>query len=203
LYRFVIGHGFNSAAGHPCLFIRIAVVGGQVCVIVIGIFVNDLQETLFAEMTEVRERIIQRFILLDQGELECYLGVEISSLDENSLLLHQTAYAKKILNNFKMNDCNPAKTPLPRDTNISLLHSSDEVDHKLKSEYRAIVGSFMYLYQWTRPDIGFAVTIFSRYLHKSGEKHLQAAKHVLRYLKGTWNQIHERYGTTQEKGTKD
>jgi hypothetical protein len=113
------------------------------------------------------------------------LGVEISSLDENTLLLHQTAYARKILNNFKMNVCNPAKTPLPCDMNISLLDSPDEVDPKLQSEYRAIVGSLMYLYQWTRPDLGFAVTFLSRYLHKPGEKHLQAAKHVLRYLKGT------------------
>ncbi len=45
----------------------------------------------------------------------------------------------------------------------------------------------MYLYQWTRPspDLGFAVTFLSRYLHKPGEKHLLAAKHMLRYLKGT------------------
>ena len=43
----------------------------------------------------------------------------------------------------------------------------------------------MYLYQWTRPDLGFTVTFLSRYLHKPGVKHMQAAKHTLRYLKGT------------------
>jgi hypothetical protein len=43
----------------------------------------------------------------------------------------------------------------------------------------------MYLYQWTRPDLGFAVTFLSRYLHKPGEKHLKAAKHALSYLQGT------------------
>jgi hypothetical protein len=41
------------------------------------------------------------------------------------------------------------------------------------------------MYQWTHPDLGFAVTFLSRYLHKPGEKHLEAAKHALRYLKGT------------------
>ena len=45
----------------------------------------------------------------------------------------------------------------------------------------------MYLYQWTRHDLGFAVTLLSRYLHKPGVKHLQAAKHTLRYVKGTLN----------------
>ncbi len=43
----------------------------------------------------------------------------------------------------------------------------------------------MYLYQWTRPDLGFAMTFLSRYLHTPDEKHLQAAKYALQYLKGT------------------
>ncbi len=60
-----------------------------------------------------------------------------------------------------------------------------DVDPRVQSEYRALVGSLMYLYQWTRPDLGFAVAFLSRYLHKPGEKHLQAAKHVLCYLQET------------------
>ena len=48
----------------------------------------------------------------------------------------------------------------------------------------AIVRSLLHLYQWTRPDLGFAVTFLSRYLHKPCEKHLLAAKHVPHYLKG-------------------
>ena len=40
---------------------------------------------------------------------------------------------------------------------INLLDCPDEVDSKLQAKYRAIVGSLMYLYQWTRPDLGFTV----------------------------------------------
>jgi hypothetical protein len=43
----------------------------------------------------------------------------------------------------------------------------------------------MYLYQWTRPDLGIAITFLSRYLHLPGKKHLTAAKHALHYLTGT------------------
>ena len=62
------------------------------------------------------------------------------------------------------------------------MDSPDEIDPKLQSECRAIVGSLMYLYnlyQWT--GLGFAVMFLSRYhdLHKPGEKHLQAAECVL------------------------
>ncbi len=125
------------------------------------------------EIAKVKERMNKRFLLSDQGELEYYLGVEVSRIDENTLLLHQTAYAKKGLEGFNMTNCKIRKTRLRRDLNISLMDSPDEVDPDImiQSEYRAIVGSLMYLYQWTRQDLGFAVTFLSRYLHKPNEKH--------------------------------
>jgi hypothetical protein len=84
-----------------------------------------------------------------------------------------------------MTDCKPVKTTLSGDLKLSLMHSPDEVDPELQSEYTAIVGSLMYLYQWTRQGLDFAVTFLSRYLHKPGEKQLQVSKHALLYLKGT------------------
>ena len=100
LHQFVIELGFKSFAGHPCFFIWSTVVEGQIIVIVIGIYVDDLLVTgnSIAEIEALRERMNKRFILTDQGKLEYYLRVEISKLDENTLSLHQTTYAMKILN---------------------------------------------------------------------------------------------------------
>ncbi|PRQ40865.1 putative RNA-directed DNA polymerase [Rosa chinensis] len=50
--------------------------------------------------------------------------------------------------------------------------------------YKKIVGSLMYLTA-TRPDIMFSVSLISRYMSKPTKLHLQAAKRILRYLKGT------------------
>jgi hypothetical protein len=50
--------------------------------------------------------------------------------------------------------------------------------------HRQIIGSLMYLTN-TRPDICFAVNTFSQYLVEPRRVHLVAAKHVMRYLKGT------------------
>ncbi len=75
-----------------------------------------------------------------------------------------------------MTDCKPVKTTPSRDLNLKLMNSPVEADLEVQSEYRAIVGSLVYLYLWTRPDLGFTVTFLSRYLHKLGEKHLQAAE---------------------------
>jgi hypothetical protein len=50
--------------------------------------------------------------------------------------------------------------------------------------YRQMTGSLMYLTN-TRPDICFAVNTLSQYMVEPRRVHLVAAKHVLRYLKGT------------------
>jgi hypothetical protein len=70
----------------------------------------------------------KRFLLTDQGELEYYLGFEVSEIDQTTLLLHQTAYAKKILERFKVTERKPVTTPLPRDLNLSLMDSPDDVN---------------------------------------------------------------------------
>ena len=52
------------------------------------------------------------------------------------------------------------------------------------TQYRQIIGLLMYLTN-TRPYICFVVNTLSQYLVKPRQVHLIAAKHVMRYLKGT------------------
>ncbi|KAH9743180.1 Integrase catalytic domain-containing protein [Citrus sinensis] len=53
-----------------------------------------------------------------------------------------------------------------------------------KIYFKQIVGSLMYL-TTTQPDVMFVVGLISRYMENPTELHLQVAKRVLRYLKGT------------------
>ncbi|XP_058106925.1 secreted RxLR effector protein 161-like [Magnolia sinica] len=50
--------------------------------------------------------------------------------------------------------------------------------------YKQLVGSLMYLTA-IRPDLMYVVSLISRFMASPTELHLQAAKRVLRYLKGT------------------
>ena len=50
------------------------------------------------------------------------------------------------------------------------------------------IGHANYLHMCTRPDIGQVLKILSRFTKKFGSKHVQAAKHLLRYIRGTINQ---------------
>ena len=104
LHEVLIELGFKSVAGHPCLFIRITTVAGKEVIVVMGIFVDDLLVTgnSVEEIAAIQEKMKSKFVLTDQGELEYYLGVEVPKIGESTLLLHQTGYAKKILERFKM-----------------------------------------------------------------------------------------------------
>ncbi len=53
--------------------------------------------------------------------------------------------------------------------------------------YRNIVGELLYLAHMSRPDIAHITGLLSRFLENPGKKHWEAAKRVLRYLKGTIN----------------
>ena len=62
--------------------------------------------------------------------------------------------------------------------------SSNPDFHK---RYRGIVGSLGYL-AITRPDLAWSYSELSKYVQFPGKSHIEAAKHVLRYLRATWNE---------------
>lgn len=51
--------------------------------------------------------------------------------------------------------------------------------------YQQLIGSLMYITCATHPDITMAVNSCSQFMSNPGPTHVEAAKHILRYLKGT------------------
>jgi len=64
------------------------------------------------------------------------------------------------------------------------LSKEDDIDKVEEGYFRSMIGCLMYLTA-TRPDILFAVSILSRYMHYASVMHLKDAKRVIRYIKGT------------------
>jgi len=53
--------------------------------------------------------------------------------------------------------------------------------------YLSVIGSLMYLSNYTRPDITFVVNLLARYSSSPTRRHWNGVKQILRYLKGTMN----------------
>eukprot|EP00253_Pinus_taeda_P022709 PITA_22709 len=79
-----------------------------------------------------------------------------------------------------MQECKAAITPTVMGLKLSREDSSKDFAPSL---YKSIVCSLMYLIA-TRPDIMYAVSLISRFMQRPKEAHWQAAKRILKYVKG-------------------
>ena len=78
-----------------------------------------------------------------------------------------------------MSGCKPADTPIDANQKLGKVESGTPVD---VSQYQRLVGRLIYL-SHTRPDIAFAVSLISQFMHAPRKEHLDAAHRILRYLK--------------------
>ena len=144
------------------------------------VYVDDILITgsSISLITQLKNHLHSTFKTNDLGSIQRYLGVQFDSVS-NGLHMHQTEYALSILRLFNMEDCNPSHTPLPEGLILSKETATPPVNATL---YRMLVGKLLFLTK-TRPDITHAVSMISRFMQNPQEAHLQAAKHVLRYLR--------------------
>ncbi|CAL8993675.1 unnamed protein product [Prunus brigantina] len=87
---------------------------------------------------------------------------------------------------FEMKDlgmlgCKPVNTPMEENHKLG-----ECTDHKPtnKEQYQCLVGRLIYL-SHTRPDIAYAVSVVSQFMHSPSEVHRDAVNRILRYLKST------------------
>ena len=92
-----------------------------------------------------------------------------------------------------MSECNSVKTPMEAHLKLGAERENDEVN---PSKFRSLIGSLRYLLN-TRPDLTYSVNYLSRFMSKPSSEHMNAAKRVLRYIKGTSS-----FGLRYERGMK-
>ena len=90
------------------------------------------------------------------------------------IALSQRKYTLDLLCNVGMLGCRAAATPIDQNHKVTA-QSGDLVD---KEKYQRLVGRLLYLCH-TRPDIAFAVSVVSRYMHEPRSGHLEAAHRIL------------------------
>ncbi|GJZ38753.1 retrotransposon protein, putative, ty1-copia subclass [Tanacetum coccineum] len=99
------------------------------------------------------------------------------------IFINQSKYALEMLKKYGLDQCDAIDIPMVGQSKLDEDPNRTPVD---PTHYRGMVGSLKYLTA-SRPDLVFIVCICARYQAKPTEKHLNAVKHVFRYLKGTIN----------------
>ena len=139
-----------------------------------------------------KARLSAEFEISDLGKLRYILGIQVKwNRQLCTISINQTAYIHQILTQFGMSECAPVSTPSATKQVLSTLQSPKDEGERLGYlefanglKYLEIVGVLLYATQM-QPDIQYSVSIIAQYGGNPGKTHLEAAKHILHYLKGT------------------
>ena len=126
----------------------------------------------------------------DLGSAKYLLGVEIRRRSGRGYFLVQEKYTQEVVKKFGMGEAKVALSPFEHGSEMGLAEAGNLAGEGSPAgmadiPYRSVVGSLMYLAVCTRPDLSMAVSALSRYCQAPQPKHWEAAKRVLRYVKGT------------------
>jgi len=187
LHSVLLGIGFERTDWDHSVYVYRH---GEVC-IMLPIHVNDLLLALNLRdaLQLVKAKLGTHFKLHDLGPATSILGMKIiCNHAAHTISLSQPGYIRSILDDFRMSDCNPLLTPMDEGTRLSISMSPQTPEEKLNMKaipYCKLVGKLLYLAVATWPDIAYVVGMLCHFVENPGEAHWNAAKHILRYLRGT------------------
>lgn len=177
----LISLNFKRLKSEPCVFVR----KNDQSLIIIALYVDDL--LIFSnneeENIKIKKELMLRFEMQDLGKAKSILGMRIIQ-EKGMITLDQSKYIENVLDKFNMGNCKPIDTPL--EVNKKWLESKQkEIVCDERMPYQNLIGCLMYIAVCSRPDIMHAISVLSQFNNCYEAKHWQAAKRLLRYLKGT------------------
>ena len=100
---------------------------------------------------------------------------------KQGIFISRQKYVTDLLKKTGKTACKPTSTPIDPNLRLEDVEKDATVD---KEMYQRLVGRLIYL-SHTQPDIAYAVSMISQFMHCPKKAHLQVAYRVLQYLKGT------------------
>lgn len=132
------------------------------------------------ELQKLKKQLAQEFEVKDLGNLKYFLGMEVAR-SRKGIVVSQRKYTLDLLKETGMIGCKPVDTPMDPYKKLGSVENSVPVN---RGRYQRLVGRLIYL-SHTRPDIGFAVSAVSQFMHNPTEEHMDAVFRILKYLKMT------------------
>src|SRR3954463_4906897 len=171
----MVRFGYHQSSLDHNLFIRRK--NGKTTLLIV--YVDDIVLTGndIGEMSRLKEHLAEEFEIKDLGVLRYFLGIEVAR-SPDCIFLSQQKYVLDLLKDTGMLGCRPAMTPV--DPNHGL--QADDGEQVAREQYQRTVGRLIYL-SHTRPDIAYAVSLVSQFMHDPRTTHSDAVDRILRYLK--------------------
>ena len=137
-------------------------------------------------LQKIKDALGKTFNFTENRNPDVVTGIQIErDRAARSLKLHQTAYTTELLGKYNMLDCRSVDTPVdPGTARALMLLPTTPADPAALKEYQVLMGMLIWLK--CRPDMSYAINLFSRFLSCATSQHLDLLRgRPLRYLKGT------------------
>ena len=160
----MLSQGFRINECDKCVYIKYTDKG----YVIVCLYVDDM--LILGNNDEIikatKSWLTSKFDMKDMGVADVILGIKISK-SQDGLALTQDHYVNKILEKFNKNDPNIGKTPIY--VNLHLRNKTSDAISQV--EYSRIIGSLMYLMNYTRSNIAYSVSKLNRFSSNSGQDH--------------------------------
>ena len=132
----LLQHGFQASRCDPSLFLLHQ---GKLQIMVL-VYVDDIiitgNSTSF--ITSLIKLLNDKFSLKQLGQLDYFLGIQVSHLPNGSILLSQTKYLTDLLSKVNMLNANAMPTPMASTSKLSKVGSIPVED---PTQFRSVVGA--------------------------------------------------------------
>lgn len=172
----IVNYGFVQTHSDHTLFIK-GLGSGRLTILIV--YVDDIILTGNDNqgINNIKQQLADIFELKDLGHIKYFLGMEVGRT-KNGISISQRKYVLDLLSEIDMLGCKAASTPV--DVCAKTKYVNNDLSDKLG--YQRLVWKLIYL-SHTRPDICYAVSYVSQFMHNPTIYHLKSAMRILRYLK--------------------
>ncbi|XP_038698474.1 uncharacterized mitochondrial protein AtMg00810-like [Tripterygium wilfordii] len=131
------------------------------------------------EASQLKKYLAKEFEIKDLGRLKYFLGIEVAR-SPTGIFISQRKYILDLLKEIGMLGCKPTNTPIEASQKL-MAGVGRKVD---KERYQRLVGRLIYLTHM-RPDVTYAVSIVSQFMHDPRTSHMEVVYRILRYFKSS------------------
>ncbi|CAI7785733.1 unnamed protein product [Closterium sp. NIES-53] len=175
--------GFRPSSADPSLFVR----AGSTPFFIL-VYVDDLVFATpdRAALAEVKSKLQERHMCTDLGELQGYLGLQITrDRAARTITLTQSHMVQQVLRPFGLQFSTTQPTPLAIDHRLTGPFPDEPFEPS--GPYLELVGCLMCLMTCTRPDLAYPLSVLSRIVGPGRHRpvHWTAAVRVAKYLATT------------------